>query len=86
MKGLINVLNKIEKVLPGNKLTDDALTKEHIKAECVYNAEQAHIASIPVEPTSGAVFIPPGMYFTPSLPTVCVEVQQGSRRGIPQYQ
>ena len=74
MKGLIEILDKIKKVYlphaPGNSLLDDALTKEHIDAAREYNTEQVQIMSILVEPSPGAILPPPGMKFSPSLPTV----------------
>ena len=73
-KGLVDILNKIEKVYLmcalGNMLLDAVLTKEHIEAVHAYKAEQARIMSIVVVPGPGIIIPLPGMTLAPSLPTV----------------
>ena len=90
VRGLVDIIDKVEKAYlvcaPGNTLSNAALTEEHINAMHTYDTEQAYIASILVDLSLGINLPPPGISFIPALPTVHVEVRQGTRRGDPQCQ
>ena len=87
IRGLTDIVNDAEVAylarVPGNTLSDTALTTERIDATRMYNTEQMHIMSIPVNPSPGVNLPLPGMSFIPALPTVHAEVPQGTRRGDP---
>jgi hypothetical protein len=87
VRGLVDVLDETEKAYlaraPGNSLSDAALRQEHDNVTREYNAEQVRIASTLVAPSPGVSLPPPGVTYTPLLPTIRAEAQRGHRRGDP---
>jgi len=86
-RGLANILEDVNKNYLahalGNSLLEKVLITECIETVRAYEAEQARIVSIPVMPAPSAILPPPGIAFSPSIPTACLGIIQRYGRGDP---